>query len=191
MSITIRPTSTAVKTPRTKTQYKGSTWLDTKNDRAVFGIIIRRPEHAKWLNLAEDGKPLLFTTEGARAEKLKELRAKERARREARSQTQITLMKSRPLTSEEHQAIAQAITQLKKVGIAIGRIEERLQTAGTDTPAGQDLLRQQGAEIYKARDLFRAAADALRRSKDGRRPKRLVKPSPRSPRLVERYPYPA
>lgn len=81
MSITVRPTSTAVKTPRTKTQYKRSTWFDTRNDQAVFGIIIRRPEHARWLNLAQNGKPLLFTTEGARAEKLKELRAEERTRK--------------------------------------------------------------------------------------------------------------
>jgi len=52
---------------------KNYDWLDTSNGKVLYGIQINLGG-GKWMNAAENGKPLLFNTENERDIKRSEIR---------------------------------------------------------------------------------------------------------------------
>lgn len=64
-------------TKKFKFKYRRHDWYDRKKGIPYFGIQIL-PESGKWMNLAENKKPLLYKAVEERETKLKELRLIER-----------------------------------------------------------------------------------------------------------------
>lgn len=57
----------------TKRRFRSHNWIDTRTMQPMFGIQGRHSEGG-WAHVARDGKPLLFDTEQARNDALRELR---------------------------------------------------------------------------------------------------------------------
>lgn len=63
-----------------KIKYRRHNWLDTKSGQPKYGIQAKPiGVETRWLHCAEDGKPLIFDSEGERDAKLKEVRRSKRA----------------------------------------------------------------------------------------------------------------
>lgn len=51
-------------------RFRPHTWCDTKTGKPVHGIQAQLGPHQQWRHLAEDGKPLFFTSQRARDRKI-------------------------------------------------------------------------------------------------------------------------
>ncbi len=59
-------------------RFKKTTWLNTKTNKPVYGISVKRKFDKSFMNLAENGKPLFFNSAEKRDAKIANIKEREK-----------------------------------------------------------------------------------------------------------------